>query len=399
MAEASFDPVAIYGSGASHPLTALAAPHRYVQGAGALERLGGLLSLVGSRRPGILLTEGARGRHGALLAASLDREGMEWRTVTFGGECSRREVERTARAMEEGGPVDVVVAVGGGKTLDAGKCVAAGLGIAVVSCPTIASTDAPCSAVAVLYGDDGAFEEVEHFRDHPALVLVDTAVIARAPVRFLVAGMGDALSTRYEARTCAGNPEARTPLGARMTVAGLTLARAAAEIVLEAGVEAASDVRQGRVTGAVERVVEANTLLSGMGFEGGGIAAAHALATGGLAALQPADGFLHGEKVAFGLLTQLALEEAGEDAAEVAGFLVSVGLPAHLGQLGIERSDHTLLEEAARIASDAPVMANEPFGVTPPAVVEAMLRADEIGREAVAERGDAAYRALHGGGG
>lgn len=317
--------------------------------------------------------------------------------VLFGGECSPSEIGRVAAELRRlSPPIDCLVTVGGGKCLDAGKCAAERLSVPMVSVPTIASTDAPCSAVSVLYTEEGRFAEVEHFPDNPALVVVDTGVIARAPARYLVAGMGDALSTRYEARTCFANPEARTLLGARMTVAAIAIADACAATVLEHGVAALAATRAGEVTEALERVVEANTLLSAVGFEGGGIAVAHAVATTGLTAIPRAhEAALHGELAAIGLLAQLVLERDLEEARRVAEFMVSVGLPVHLGHIGLEpERDRAALEAASERAAAAPIAANEPFQVTPERLLEAMLGADELGRAVARAVGDAAFRAL-----
>jgi len=67
--------------------------------------------------------------------------------------------------------------------------------IPVIIVPTIASSDAPCSGCAVVYSEGGVFECVTYQRTNPAAVLVDLDIIAAAPARLLVAGMGDALST------------------------------------------------------------------------------------------------------------------------------------------------------------------------------------------------------------
>lgn len=393
----TFDPTAVYGERGSSLPRVLVAPHRYVQGRGVLDRLPECLGVVGTRRPALLLTAGGRARIWERLAASFAAAAPEPTVATFGGECSRTEIGRLVDRLDDAeDPIDAVVAFGGGKCLDTGKCVARRLGVPAVSVPTIASTDAPCSAVSVIYDDEGRFDDVEHFTDNPALVLVDTEVITSAPTRYLVAGMGDALATRYEARTCFRNPDARTLLGARMTVAGVALAERSAEVVFEHGAEAARDARRARVTEAVEQVIEANTLLSGMGFEGGGIAAAHALATGGLTALPAVhEHHYHGERVAIGLLTQLALEDETEEAGRVARFLATVGLPVHLRQLSLDPQDGRALTTVAEIAASVPIMANEPFDVTPPMVVEALRRADEIGRAATEEVGDEAWRSLH----
>ena len=70
---------------------------------------------------------------------------------------------------------------------------------------TIAATDAPTSHSAVMYTPDGAFDDYAYFKQSPSVVMIDTTVIANAPTRFLVSGMGDALATYFEARAAATN--------------------------------------------------------------------------------------------------------------------------------------------------------------------------------------------------
>ena len=140
------------------------------------------------------------------------------------------------------------------------------------------------------------------FPHNPDLVVVDTEVAANAPFRFLVSGMGDALATWVEARATA---EARksTMAGGQPTMAGLALARLCWDTLIDYGFSARQAAQQHVVTPALEKVVEANTLLSGLGFESGGLAAAHAVHNG-LTALPQSHHFMHGEKVNFGTLTQ-----------------------------------------------------------------------------------------------
>lgn len=94
----------------------------------------------------------------------------------------------------------MVIGVGGGKILIQQKAVAYYVNSPVIVCPTIAATDAPCSALTVVYTDDGVFEEYLWLPANPNLVLVDTDIIAKAPARLLVSGMGDALATYFEAK-------------------------------------------------------------------------------------------------------------------------------------------------------------------------------------------------------
>lgn len=376
----------------------LIAPGRYVQGPGVFGHLGRYLLPLDVKRPAVLASEGAHARDGSSIVAGLREAGLDPVAVTFGGESSVVEIERiAARLREAGAPVDGLIAVGGGKCLDTGKCVAWRLRVPFVSCPTIASNDSPCSALSVVYTPEGAFEAVEFFPDSPALVVVDTEVVARAPLRYLVAGMGDGLATWYEARTCFRNPSARSAVFARPTVASMTLGEACANTIREFGPGSIAAVKSGRVDEALERVVEANTLLSGIGFESGGVAAAHAIATGAFPALPAVhSSCLHGEMVAVGLLAQLVLEGELEEARDVAGFLAAVGLPVHLGQIGLDpERDADSIRAAAEMAAVAPFMDNETVEVTAGAVHAALLEAHDLGLEAAARKGDAAYRALH----
>ncbi|NNG17378.1 MAG: glycerol dehydrogenase [Gemmatimonadales bacterium] len=376
----------------------LIAPHRYIQADGVLDHLGRYLSIVPSTRPAVLISEGGQRRYAARLIVGMKLAGVHPVAETFGGECSTEEIERVVGALRKAdAPVDSVVAVGGGKCLDTAKGVAYRMALPVVICPTIASTDAPCSAVSVIYTEDGSFKGVEWFPVSPALVVVDTGIIAQAPARYLVAGMGDAVSTWYEARTCFANPKARSVVGARVTIAAQAIAELSARTVFDHGVEALLAVEQGEVTEALERVVEANTLLSGVGFESGGLAAAHAVATVALTAIPKVHHhFLHGEMVAIGVLTQLALEGDVNEARRVGSFFSSIGLPVHLGQIGLDvQRDAEALEAAMASAMQFPIIHNEPFEVTAESLLAAALQAHKLGIEVSGACGDVAYKELH----
>jgi len=376
----------------------LIAPGRYVQGPGVFMHLGRYLRPLQVERPAVLASAGGHVREGSSIVAGLREAGLDPVAVTFEGESSVVEIERLVAGLLETGPiVDGLIAVGGGKCLDTGKCVAYRLHVPMVSCPTIASNDAPCSALSVVYTPEGAFETAEFFPDSPALVVVDTDVVARAPLRYLVSGMGDGLATWYEARTCFRNPSARSAVGARPTVASMALGEACASTIREFGPGAVDAVAARRVDEALERVVEANTLLSGIGFESGGVAAAHAIATGAFPALPAVHAScLHGEMVSVGLLAQLVLEGELEEAEDVAGFLAAVGLPVHLGQIGLDPDrDADSVRAAAEMAAGVPFMDNETVEVTAAGVHAALLEAHALGLAAAAREGDAAYRALH----
>jgi glycerol dehydrogenase len=338
-----------------------------------------------------------------IWASSLAEAGIEHRVLLFGGESSRAEIAGIV-AEATGWRARSIVAAGGGKVIDAARAAAAALTLPFVACPTVCSTDAPTSALSVIYADSGprrgSVEAYEIHRRSPDLVLVDTQVVAEGPPRMLAAGIGDAMSTFYEARAAvaAGRPTMR---GGRATLAAVELARLCRDVVLADGEAALAECRSARAGASLERVAEAATLLSGLGFESAGLAAAHAVHNG-LAAVEATRRFLHGEKVAFGTLVQLVLEgsAAPDDAAResihaeterIVAFFVRIGLPVTLEQLGIAADaarPGVVRRIAARAAAADETIHNMPFPVDAALVEAAIVAADAVG--IAARRGAAA---------
>jgi glycerol dehydrogenase len=214
----------------------------------------------------------------------------------FNGECSKVEIERLKeKAAQEN--AELIIGMGGGKTLDTAKAVAHYSELPVVIVPTIAATDAPCSALSVIYTEEGVFEDYLFLPKNPDAVIIDTEIVANAPVRFLVSGMGDALATYFEAAASALTRK-KAMSGGAPTMTALNLAELCYNTLLEYGVSAKKAAEAGVVTEALEKIVEANTLLSGLGFESGGLAAAHAVHNG-FTVLEETHTKTHGEKVAY----------------------------------------------------------------------------------------------------
>ncbi len=346
-------------------------PGTYVQGSAALAELPSFISRLG--------------RKGLLLASPSGRRilghypGLELPICPFGGECCEAEVSRISAAIAENG-ADVLVGMGGGKAIDAAKIAADRAGIPVIIVPTIASTDAPCSGCAVLYSQQGEFERVYYQKGNPALVLVDTLVIAQAPARFLVAGMGDALSTWFEARSCS-TTHSQNECGGLGTMTGLALARLCFDTLLKYGPAAKVAAERHIVTPALEHIVEANILLSGVGFESGGLASSHSIHNG-LTALEQTHAYFHGEKVAFGVLSGLQLTDADPAESEtVFSFCEALGLPTTLAGLGLgDAGEEELMKAARKACAPGEYIHHEAGTITPEKVLAAMLAADGIGR-------------------
>jgi len=352
-------------------------PGRYVQGSGALSRLGKELARLG-RRHFLICSPHPLEHLLPPLLPELERAGAV-RVERFGRECTDREIERLLAAAQDFG-AQTVAALGGGKTLDTAKAVAARAGLPVAVAPTVASTDAPCSSVCILYSPEGIFERVDVLPRNPDLVLVDTLVMAKAPARFLVAGMGDALATWFEADSCriSRGPNIAGDAGSMTAQA---LARLCYETVRDWGLAARTACEAHVVTPALERIVEANTLLSGLGFESGGLAAAHSIHNG-LTALPGVHGRNHGEKVAFGVLASLFLTDKPVALmAEVYGLCASLGLPTTFADLGLEGvSDQDLLRVAEKTCTHGESIYNEPVEISPDGVLSALKAADAEGR-------------------
>jgi glycerol dehydrogenase len=358
----------------------LIAPRKYVQGRNALAEAGKHLKILG-KKPLVLWDATVKGIVGKTLLDSLAAEGLEPVDVDFQGDCTRKEVDRVVGIIKETS-ADIAVGVGGGKTLDTAKAAAIETGIRIVTCPTIASNDSPTSAASVWYDDDGNFTHFDCWPFNPDLVLVDSLVISRAPVRALVAGMGDALATWVEAKvalqTGAGNLA-----GGVSTMAAMAIAELGYITLLEHGFEAKRAVEKGVLTPSVEKVIEANILHSGLGFESGGLATAHMIANC-LPSFPECRGLMHGEEVGFGVISQLCLDKAVsmDEVYEAVDFEVAVGLPVTFEDIGLKSVARERLKSIGDVCGgEGSLCQSHCFKITSEAIVDAMIAADALGTE------------------
>ena len=246
--------------------------------------------------------------------------------------------------------------------------------------PTIASTDAPTSAISVVYTKEGVFDKVLTLDKNPDIVLIDSKIIAEAPERFLVSGMGDALATYFEAESCR-QKHANNFAGYQGLLTAYAIAKLCYETLLEYGELSKMACKNNIVTPALDHIIEANTLLSGIGFESCGIAAAHSIHNG-LTALPQTRKYYHGEKVAFGLLASLFLTDKPKQVIDdLYDFCRKVGLPVCLKDIGLENaSDADLMKVAEKSCAKCELIINEPTRVTPESVFNSIKIADEYGK-------------------
>ncbi|WP_175935196.1 glycerol dehydrogenase [Corynebacterium sp. Marseille-P4321] len=360
-------------------------PSRYVQGQNAIELLGTYLKQLGEN-PLLLADETVWGLVEENLTEGFEKEGLPVNRIEFDGFATAKRVDDLVKEIKDN-DYDVIVGMGGGAAIDSSKAAGYEADIKWVSVPTAASSDAPTSTLSVINTEEGSFDEYRFFPRNPDLVLIDTQLVAGAPENFLIAGIGDALATWVEARAAAkGN--GTTMNGGTPTRAGAALAELCWNILWDNAFAALDAVRAGRVTPALDAVVEANTLLSGLGFESGGLAAAHAIHDG-LSAAEQTHGLQHGEKVNIGTIAQLIMEGADtEELEDFIEFTTRVGLPTTLTEVGIDPEDTETLEEIAKAATtEDETIHNMPFPVTPEMVVEALVVLETTARRVREERG------------
>ncbi|RFA35985.1 glycerol dehydrogenase [Virgibacillus dokdonensis] len=352
-------------------------PSKYIQGKDALKSLGKHVKPIG-KKPLILSDDVVWEITKETIEASMKEESVAYHYVPFNGEASIAEIDRVVKEGKEAS-VDTVIGVGGGKTLDTAKAIADGLEVSVIIVPTTASTDAPTSALSVIYSDEGVFESYKFYDKNPDLVLVDTAVVAKAPARLFASGIADAMATWVEVRaTLKSNGEAMA--GGKPSIAAKAIAKECEHTLFAYGEAAFQAVKKGIVTKHVEAVVEANTLLSGLGFESGGLAGAHAIHNGFTVLEGDIHHLTHGEKVAYGTLVQLVLELHPKDELQkYIDFYKKLSLPTTLKEMHLDNTSYEDLLRVGKAATqEGETMSNLSNEVTADDVANAILAVDQL---------------------
>lgn len=358
-------------------LKLMRAPLKYVQGQDALLHLYEETKYLGKSFLFICSNSGYKNCH-EKIEKSFQGKGANLIFEIFGGTSSIGEIEKMQKIIKEKN-IECVAAVGGGSAIDTAKATAYYENLPVVIIPTVVATDAPCTGLSVIYNNDGTFAKYIFYPKNPDAVIVDSDIIAHAPVKFLIAGMGDALGTYYEARAC---EKAKAPSleNGGITKSAMALCRLCYETLLEDGYKALKACENKVVTPALETIIEANTYLSGVGADNGGLAVSHSVYNG-FTALEECEKTMHGSIVAFGTIAQLVLENAPTaELNEVLNFCVKVGLPVTLKEIGVTHKERVSIA-AEKACAEGESIHNMIGDVTPVQLYNALITADVLGQE------------------
>ena len=339
------------------------APARVLRGCQAWQQ--SQVAIAGlTARPLVLGRSGATAPMRARLLDDLAGGGLKPVAAELRFDCCEEDLGALAPRASQA-QCDGVIAIGGGKVLDAGKLLAQRLGLACISVPTSAATCAGWTALANLYSPQGAFRGDVALERCPDLLIFDHDLVAQAPGRTLASGIADAMAKWYEASVSSGESSDG------LVQQAVQQARLLRDLLLLEGQAALANPG----SDSWARVAEASALTAGLiGGLGGArcrTVAAHAVHNG-LTQLSETHGSLHGEKVGFGILVQLRLEElvggnrlAAQARRQLLPFFRSLSLPVALAELGLANAPLSDLKQvcsfACRPDSD---LHNLPFAVS-----------------------------------
>lgn len=243
---------------------------------------------------------------------------------------TRENVQEVAEYVRAEG-FDTVVGIGGGKGQDFARALVQYVPVKVILVPTLAATNASISTLSVLYTPDGRIDCYLRMDNAPELVLVDTELLVSNPPGVLSAGIGDIMSTYYEA-LCNLRISGRTDIIPAFSLKGV---QASIETMKELAPLALAAIQKREITPAFENVL--SMIMHNCGPLG-------MICTTGYAHIldemflyfKSAHQVPHGLRVGFATIAMLCYQGAAEsEIREYAAFCKNVGIPSSLDALGL----------------------------------------------------------------
>ena len=367
----------IQSATSQHPISVHSiAPAQVIRGSGAwIEAQKPISNLF--RNPLLLGRSESTQAIRSKLSRELNQSGLRVFEENLEHDCCEPDLQRLQKDFVRQS-CDGVIAAGGGKVLDSGKLLADRLDVPCVTVPLSAATCAGWTALSNLYSPDGAFEGDQGLKRCPDLLIFDHDLLLKAPKRTLASGIADALAKWYEASVSSGSSQDGVIQQA------VQMARVLRDQLLIDSITAMNEPG----SEAWKRVVDACGLTAGViGGLGGArcrTVAAHAVHNG-LTQLEACHAVLHGEKVGFGILVQLRLEErlggnrlAAQAHRQLLPLLRELGLPVCLDDLGLGHASIHQLQQVCQFACrEGSDLHHLPFEVSPGALIEALVGAAE----------------------
>lgn len=268
--------------------------------------------------------------------------------VWYGGDATFGNVD-TLCANPSVKEADMIFGVGGGRALDTVKIVASRLNKPMYAFPTIASNCAPVTKVCVFYHEDHTFKGLEWAKTPPCHTFINTKIIGEAPIEYIWAGIGDALSKEYESSFAARGLDL-----SHTDQIGVDIGQHCAAPLLRYGKQALDDIKAGEVSHALAQVIlniiVTTGLVSVCVVNDFNSACAHAIYYGSTILPEPEGHVrLHGQVVAYGVLVQLAVDQRYDEYEKVYAFNRSLGLPVCLADIWVTSDDdkNKLLDHSA----------------------------------------------------
>jgi len=349
----------------------------YVQGYGELKYISKYATQFGNSFM-VIASKSRIKDLGEVVKASFG-DGAKITFVESNSNCTRFEINRIVEIAKENDS-EVIIGMGGGKVIDTAKAVAGALKKRVIIVPTVAASDAATTRCAVLYNEDGSEDGEEVYASNPDVVLVDTEVIMRTPKRFMLAGMGDAMAKFVSAKTCYKSFQP-SELGGQVTELAFSIAKLSRDLMFKHGELAMIALDQGVMTQDLNKIIELNVLISGIGCEVNGATTDHSFYAGFTTLQNRKEIMLHGEYVTFSTLATLVLEGAPkEELDKYFNFCTRVGLPVCLEDLNLDYMSEDDFRQVAEVVVECGPASHHPFEVTVGGAISAMKVADAIGK-------------------
>ncbi len=263
-------------------------------------------------------------------------------------DCCYEDLERLESIILKNN-CDSILAIGGGKVLDAGKFLSDSLSIPVITIPLSASTCAGWTALSNIYSINGQFIKDIELRSCPKILVFDHEFIKTAPKRTLSSGIADALAKWYESSLTSSEVEDG------LVQQAIQISRVLRDQLLIYGESAYQNqtVQNLSWCNVVEGCSLTAGLIGGIGGEKCRTAAAHAFHNA-ITQIITAHKPLHGEIVGVGILLQLRLEEtknnnklANQSIKQLMVLMKSLNLPTTIAQLGINVFENNNLQKIA----------------------------------------------------